>query len=469
MADRLTAMVMASPGTIVVACCATLVLLVLSICLHTKPSKGKSRHLTRQLSGMGYTTLLTQVETNQSILFSIITLDKIVSKDQLANQFGPRMATDFFVRFRSCVVGRAFVLVDAFDVAHHLTQHAPLGPEDTVLLVAESLYNKPLDMGQPLWHVTIVHEQGDRKKTHLLWRTHHCLGDGQSMGMVLTKVFDVTHPPQALPAPVPVEGSAQRSVWHQLAYVAWSVAIYSHKIARLFLVDESTCFFKQPGSVQKHLSVSVALRVDVTKRVGKALHASINDVMLSCVAGALRQMLPDRAHHRPDLFVRAGIPISMRSPAAPFPHTSNLFSSLLVDLPLGEVDSIKRTQMVTAAMHQAKTSLEKVFTLALNRLLTVFPDAINIFVTHAFTRRVSVAITNVRGPDMRLSLGDTTVVGMLGFVPPPPGCNVGIAITSMQNALVVTVAVDKSLDAVQLRDAIESEFAALEVSVTARM
>ncbi|CAK4679958.1 hypothetical protein LEN26_006967 [Aphanomyces euteiches] len=421
-------------------------------------SSKDGKRLKRRMSGLGLTTILTETETNLSILFSVLTFERIVPRDVIVERFRERMVGDFFFRFRSTVVGNDFVLDPNFDPAKNISTYK-LRDGETMLLRAQSLYNAPLDKNKPLWDMELVEEGG---KTHVLLRTHHCLGDGASVWKVYMTVFDMD---QKLEIPSIPKGP-KPSLFSQIAYIAWSIYVYVIKLAKLFLTNESTAYFKQPGSPSKRLAFSSTLKVDETKVIGKAIGASINDVMLSAVAGGLFDILPPEEKKRAENggFLRTAIPIDMRHPAAPWPTTNNRFSSLMINLPIGVSDRIQRTKAIVKSMGVAKTSLEKIFTMFINRLSWPMPKPIMVAITHSFTQRISVAVTNVRGPPVRFSLGDIKLEMFRGFIPPPPSVNVGIAITSFANELFFSVATDKSIDATKLKSAIEAEYRAMQAA-----
>ncbi len=72
------------------------------------------------------------------------------------------------------------------------------------------------------------------------------------------------------------------------------------EIAKLALMgqDSPTRFKGKPG-VAKRVAWADPLPLDEVKVVGRALGASVNDVLLSCVAGALREYLCEQGRrHR---------------------------------------------------------------------------------------------------------------------------------------------------------------------------
>ncbi|KAG9404161.1 hypothetical protein AC1031_005702 [Aphanomyces cochlioides] len=116
----------------------------------------------------------------------------------------------------------------------------------------------------------------------------------------------------------------------------------------------------------------------------------------------------------------------------------------MIQLPIGMIDRVQRAKAIAKSTNETKTSLEKDLTL--------------------FTKRVSVAISTVRGPPVKFSLGDDNIEMFRGFMCPPPGVNVGIGITSFANELYFSVATDKSIDANKLMAAIEADFRALQAA-----
>jgi hypothetical protein len=52
-------------------------------------------------------------------------------------------------------------------------------------------------------------------------------------------------------------------------------------------------------------------------------------------------------------------------------------------------------------------------------------------------------VSNVRGPDMALHIMGKEVKQIVGFLPPPPGCPIGIAVTSYRGQLQLSVNASK--------------------------
>eukprot|EP00644_Phytophthora_capsici_P007346 jgi/Phyca11/506661/fgenesh2_kg.PHYCAscaffold_21_\ len=193
--------------------------------------------------------------------------------------------------------------------------------------------------------------------------------------------------------------------------------------------------------------------------------------MLNVVAGAMRKtMLSVGESVAPTLKVRCAIPVDMRSSTEVIRYTSNRFSSLVIDLPVGIEDSAQRLHQVTASMNEAKNSLEKYFVYWSSHLISMLPAPLMRLIVHFTTGRISVAVTNVRASVVEMSLCKSQVSGFYGFVPPPPYVNLGVAILSMGDDLGLNVLVDPcvGVNAKQFLEFAKEEFTALQESVESK-
>ena len=92
------------------------------------------------------------------------------------------------------------------------------------------------------------------------------------------------------------------------------------------------------------------------KTIGKALGASVNDVLLSCVAGALRGYLADKGDATDGVMMRALVPVNLR-PLEKAYKLGNQFGLVFLDLPIGIENPIERLYAVRANMNALKGSV----------------------------------------------------------------------------------------------------------------
>ncbi|TMW68178.1 hypothetical protein Poli38472_007850 [Pythium oligandrum] len=466
--------------TIAAALVVTLLLFVLqsSRRRQLKRSPDSPRQLHRRMSNIGLTTLVSEIETNLSIPVSVITVDGKVTTEEFTTRLQERMATDpFFTRFRSLVVGEAktFVELPEFDAAQQIKSHV-LEPEQSPIAFVETLVNMPMDFSKPLWEMHVLVDPANDHVTHFAWKVHHCLGDGASLSMAMIRLSDnkdqvdqmlqkMREAKKAEKKPKKPLGTKAKEFAGFCVLFLWSAAVITRKLALLFLRPEPKTLFKRPGGTRKRLSYQMLYSVNATKAVGKHYKATVNDVMLNCVAGAMRKALLEANEPiAPNLVVRAAIPVDMRGTTEEIKATANKFSSLVIDFPIGVADTGKRLRLIQKSMNEAKNSLEKVFTYTSSHIVAQLPAWLIKHAIQFTTSRLSVAISNVRMSSMQLSLCDKPMTSFFGFVPPPPTVNLGVAVLSVGDALGLNVLVDPhvGVDAKKFLEYAKEEFDALE-------
>ncbi|GMF25046.1 unnamed protein product [Phytophthora fragariaefolia] len=451
----------------------------------------KRRKLTRKLSNIGLSTLVTEVPTNLSIPVSVLTVEGHMTKADYVERLRARLPHDaFFRRWRSVVRGDyqtgiyKYVELPDYDVAQNVVEHTVEDGETTMSYVESALVNSPLDFDKPLWEMHVIHDpKGNPGVTSVGWKVHHCLGDGASLATAMAKLSDQSEMFDAMlekreqakknpKAKKPRKPLAQtfKDILIFLYVCIWSLYVISYHMFALVARREPATVFKRPGGKHKRLSYNMVYSVKTTKAVGKHFRATVNDVMLNVVAGAMRKtMLAVGDSVAPTLKVRCAIPVDMRSSTEVIRHTSNRFSSLVIDLPVGVEDPAKRLHQVTGAMNEAKNSLEKYFVYWSSHLISMLPAPLMRAIVHFTTGRISVATSNVRASVVEMSLCKSQVSGFYGFVPPPPYVNLGVAILSMGDDLGLNVLVDPcvGINAKQFLEFAKEEFTTLQESVAA--
>ena len=145
-----------------------------------------------------------------------------------------------------------------------------------------------------------------------------------------------------------------------------------------------------------------SLTVDQVRSVGRPFHATINDVMLCCVAGSLNRLLSKKdivgGCHR-DLVIRSAMPVSMRR-SANIASMSNEFSSLLIELPIGIQNPSERLTAIVTNTAEAKSSFERYFAYAFAHFIARLPQKMLVWCVTTSTDRISLVVSNIRGPPM---------------------------------------------------------------------
>jgi WS/DGAT/MGAT family acyltransferase len=174
--------------------------------------------------------------------------------------------------------------------------------------------------------------------------------------------------------------------------------------------------------------------LDDYKKVRKQFDATINDVVLATVAGAIRGWLLSRGESvTPASVVRAMVPVSVRGDSESG-QLGNRVSSYLVDLPVGEPNPVVRLSQVSYAMKAHKESGQSVGAEALVALSGFAPPTLHAMGARAassFTRRLfNVVVTNVPGPQFPLYAAGARMLQMYPVVPLAAGQALSIGLTS---------------------------------------
>jgi WS/DGAT/MGAT family acyltransferase len=168
------------------------------------------------------------------------------------------------------------------------------------------------------------------------------------------------------------------------------------------------------------------------KRIKRAHGGTINDIVLTILAGALRMWMMTRAEPvTPRSSIRAMVPVSVRTPGD---NSGNQIAAFLCDLPIGEPDPVIRLQRVRFEMDMLKETGQMLGATALVGVASFTPPTIHSLgarVVSGLSRRVyNTVITNVPGPQFPLYAGGALMLAAYPVVPLARGQAVSIGLTS---------------------------------------
>src|SRR6516165_10875815 len=110
--------------------------------------------------------------------------------------------------------------------------------------------------------------------------------------------------------------------------------------------------FNRPVGRQ-HRVLLVRAGLDQAKQVAHAHHATVNDVVLCTIAGGARALLAGRGELHPRLVLKVSVAASVRAPASAA-QAGNLVGILLVPVPVGEADPIRRLEQIARVTAERK-------------------------------------------------------------------------------------------------------------------
>ena len=358
------------------------------------------------------------------------------------------------------------IWVDApgFDVAHHVSSVACAAPgdEDALLTVAADVVGTRLPADRPLWRMTAVTGlEGGR--TALIVAFHHVLADGIGGLAVLANLVDGTPVPAAVPFPRPVPANrvlAREALQARLTAVSRlpaSLHRVRDAVAQLrptASTHATACSLNRPtGSRRQFLVVRAGL--DDVRRVAHAHGATVNDVVLTAVAAALRALLLTRGEDV-DRFV-VSVPVSARLHATAT-ELGNQVGVIPIEVPATGHAAV-RLRAIAARTRAAKQTSRAASTALLGPVFRLLAR-LGIFQWFIDRQRlVHTFVTNLRGPDVQLRFLDRPIVDVIPVAVVTGNVTVSMAVLSYAGTLDITLIADPDAcpDLHVLRDALGDE------------
>lgn len=336
----------------------------------------------------------------------------------------------------------------AFSIAAHVGERRCTAPggEAEVLAVAAEQVGTRLPRDRPLWRLDLVTGLAGGGAA-LVVVFHHVLADGIGGLAVLAALVDGAPPaspdpafPRAAPSRRTLALDAARCRLAALGRLPAALGRVRTALAQLRSGSgerAARCSLNRPTGARRRFVV-VRTDLEAVHERARAHQATVNDVVLGAVAGALHRLLLDRGE-QVDRFV-VSVPVSGRA-EADAETLGNQVGVVPVELP-GAGPPDERLAVVAAATRRAKQGTRAASGAVLDPLFRVLArlGAFQWFVDHQ--RRVHTFTTNLRGPDRRLALLDRPILDVAPLAVVTGNVTVSFAVLSYAGRLVVTVIAD---------------------------
>jgi diacylglycerol O-acyltransferase len=372
-----------------------------------------------------------------------------------------------------------------FDLEYHVRHTALPAPGGDAELkkLAARLFSQALDRDKPLWEMWLV-EGLDNGRFAVISKTHHCMLDGISGVDLATVLMDTepsseAPPPPAQWEPRPAPKASELlalSLKEQIAspFQVIRDALQANNDARKLLREIAGGFKPLWGLAGMGLAPPSALNRPIgphrrfetldlplpeVRKIRRTLRGTLNDVLLTIVAGALRHWLEARGDTAvSDL--RALVPVSTRG-ARDRKTFGNQISAVFCPLPVTEPNPIERLRKVREAMKGVKETGQAVGATALASLGDFAPPTLLAQAARlqVVTRFFNLLITNVPGPQFPLYLLGRKLRSCYPQVPLAAQQSLGIALLSYHGYVCVGILAD-----LEVRD-LEALAAAIRTSL----
>ncbi len=420
--------------------------------------------------------------TNLMMITGVIELAEAVEFEHFRRIVANRFLA--FPRFRQRAVdhprGCWWEEDEQFEISSHIRRTAlpgQAGKAELEELVSE-LASTPLDKTKPLWQFHFVENYSGGPVA--ISRIHHCYADGIALVQVMLSLTEPSAQAsnrlveqeawkqrraaessifQRLTAPARESAGLIQNVSQKVVdeatellrephkatdYLFGAGEIVSELATALLLDDDPPSRFKGALGVRKRVSWAPPLDLEEVKAVGHALGATVNDVLIATMTGALHRYLVEAGDEPGSLTMRATVPVNLR----PLEHARDLgnhFGLVFLDLPISETNPLARLYQVAEFMQRLKKSKQAVMSLGLLAVLGMGPAALQKPALELFSRKASTVLTNVPGPQQTLYLAGAPIREMMFWVPQTGSIGMGISIISYQGQVFCGLITDNKL------------------------
>ena len=418
--------------------------------------------------------------SNLMMICGVLIFRERIAFDHLKRTLSERFLR--FERFRQRPVqtpaGTYWHTDESFDIAHHLQRIGLPGRSGKAELEAfvSALMSTPLDPAHPMWQFHLVerYESGSA----VVVRIHHCYADGIALIQVMLSLTDADRTGKSPgPAPPrsraladddplaqltdPVAGALKLAMKAGTTLIEKGVGLWQDPARAVALAgqgraltteivklatmgeDSRTRFKGRPG-IAKRVAWADPVPLDEVKAIGRAYDCSINDVLLSAVAGALRSYLVRHGDDVDGVTLRALVPVNLRPPEKAY-KLGNRFGLVFLDLPLGIANPVERLYAVRANMQALKGSFQPVLALGILAAMGAGPKMLQERLLALLARNASAVMTNVPGPQQPLFLAGAKIDSLMFWVPQSGDIGVGVSILSYDGAVQFGVVTDRGL------------------------
>ena len=463
-----------------------------------------------RMSSVDTAWLRMDTPTNLMMIVGVMMFDAPMDMARLKRTLTHRLLR--YRRFRQRVVqdpsGAYWVDDENFDIDNHV--HAVNLPEPGGKLalqgLAAALATQSLDQNKPLWTITVVERYDDHGVlgSAVIIRIHHCIADGIALIGVMYSLTDesadaaeegveseglkrarerraargAAREDRDLLASVfdPISDAASKALsmsgdfWskyqdvlsnpEKVADAARVAADVTTEVAALALLpaDSQTSLKGKPSAV-KRVAWSEPMPLAEIKAVCKVLGVSVNDILLSCCAGAIGEYLRSNGEATEGVEIRGMVPVNLR-PRGQEHKLGNHFGLVVLTLPVGIENPFVRLFEVKRRMDELKNSYQAVISMGILGAVGFLPRPMQKQVLDLFSSKATAVMTNVPGPQIPLYMAGNRLAQQMFWVPQSGDIGVGVSILSYNNKVQFGLVTDKKFvpEPARIVDRFASEF-----------
>jgi diacylglycerol O-acyltransferase / wax synthase len=346
-----------------------------------------------------------------------------------------------------------------FDLSRHVRRvgcPVPGGMREFAELVSD-IASRQLDRRFPLWEIWVV-EGLEGGRVAFVAKIHHSVADGVAAASLLANVAaELTgETPAWAPDEPPTKGRLFKDALRDLfAELLRLPLLFVRTMKNITAVrrkrrdsdvtpplpfDTPTTRFNTALTTHRLFTMSRLSLTDI-KHVKDRFGASVNDVVLAVVAGALRRYLTEKGE-LPDKPLVAGVPVSTAAEPDRLGgnEVSNMFTSLRTDI-ADPVERLRATSEVTRAAKDFHNVLGAEMLRDWSEITPPLPFA---WFMRMYSRRhlaarhrppINLVVSNVPGPREPLAIADARIVALYSMGPILEGIGLNVTVWSYVDSM----------------------------------
>eukprot|EP00516_Mucochytrium_quahogii_P002223 CAMPEP_0203753044 /NCGR_PEP_ID=MMETSP0098-20131031/6866_1 /ASSEMBLY_ACC=CAM_ASM_000208 /TAXON_ID=96639 /ORGANISM=" , Strain NY0313808BC1" /LENGTH=495 /DNA_ID=CAMNT_0050643473 /DNA_START=1457 /DNA_END=2941 /DNA_ORIENTATION=- len=325
------------------------------------------------------------------------------------------------------------------------------------------LYGQYMPEDKPAWsvlNITNLKNAGPEGNSNgcVLTRMHHNIGDGVSLMTQLMCFFDdhkagsgtgiqasksKVRKTAIWPTVPPVfQAFHQAKVFLQGVYEGVLVAVLPPDAASIVKIPDCR------NLAEKSVSISSTVDLDTIKEIKNKVGATVNDVLMCAITGALRKYIEAHKGKVPESWVRAGCLINMRSQEemidmlAGKGELGNRFNFLPIRLPVNLDEPIDRLYKCKRNCDDMKVSPAPIVSYKINMFAAKYlPYNLTLDATYDTFNKFTTIFSNVPGPKTKVYLAGEEVQSMNCVA--NSLCATSFALLSYNNKVQLNLVADK--------------------------
>lgn len=365
-----------------------------------------------------------------------------------------------------------------FAVSHHLDVVLDRFDREQLQEWVSARINEPLPLYRPAWKFWLA-PNADGGAAVLL-RLHHCYADGLSLQSVFSKLCPAS--PRQYPAKygapeVPRLGRWMESAQHwfgsllsqggqalapgqdtesgalpgRVGRAAQTSVRMVHELSEFLVEQEDTpSDLRRPLLGRRHCRWSDPVSLDRFRTIAHATNTTINDVLLACVAAAVRPRLGMTPEQLDDAVLHAAVPVDIRSrlPEGVTPaenEPGNCFGTVFVPLPVDGESPLERLFRIKHETRKLKKSWQPGIAWGLTACASLLPEIGRQPLADLFFRKASAVVSNVPGSAETRYLAGCPITEQMFWVPQAGDIGLGVSIVSYAGQVQFGVVADESI------------------------